>query len=326
MASDDRENVWENFLRRYYKDEIEDLVAFGRSSLEVDYQDLVTFNRKLADSLVGSPKSVLSDAEDTLLDFNVQNEADLPEDATLIFSNLPKTKLSELSSSSIGKLVRTYGVVSEISDEYLIVSRGVFRCQSCATRHVVDMDISREEYQEPSRCKGCQKQGNFKIVEDECDFVSVRDVTLSPPLEEEEFKNSQNYSCVFFGEEAREVSLGDYVSVNVIPTTNGNDGSDLSFYLRTRKVVPEEPSYSYMFDNLDDDEKEAIRKLADEDIYQKFVDSIAPTVPVDDTIKLAMLLQLFGGVEKEVEYTEYGSVQISIFQAKLNDLSQSSAV
>jgi predicted RNA-binding Zn-ribbon protein involved in translation (DUF1610 family) len=167
---------WEEFYRRYYKNEIGKVAQGEKSSLEVKCGHIEQYDPDLADDLVLHPDSMRGAAEDALSDFDIAADASL-ESAPVRFSEFyPTTEITSIDSDDIGKMVSVVGLVCDATEANLNITDAAFECQRCGTLTTVEQ--SGQELSEPHQCRGCERQGPFRLLEDRSDFVKSQKIRL----------------------------------------------------------------------------------------------------------------------------------------------------
>ncbi|MCX2819784.1 type I restriction endonuclease [Haladaptatus sp. F3-133] len=163
---------WKEFYRRYCKNEISKIAQNEKTSLVVNFGEVEKYDPDLADDLVLHPDGIRRAAEDALADFDIAAETSL-EHARVRFSNIyPSTKIYELSSDDVNKMVSIEGIVRKSSDAEPKVLEAAFECQRCG--NLTNVEQTGKEFTEPHQCRGCERQGPFRLLEDQSDFVDAQ--------------------------------------------------------------------------------------------------------------------------------------------------------
>jgi replicative DNA helicase Mcm len=134
MSGDFKER-WATFFVRYYESQILKLASDYPevNSIDVDYQALQNFDIALADALIDSPQPVLGSAHDALLEYDLPIECKL--DAEIRIVNVPdKTKIRDLRSNHVGKLVSIEGLVRKATEVRPKLTEAGFECLSSKSR------------------------------------------------------------------------------------------------------------------------------------------------------------------------------------------------
>ena len=184
-------NECEEFLRRYYHDEIREFAVDypnDRESLYINWTDLYKFNpdsdRDLADELLIDPDSVISDLEDALGHYDVPVDMDLSE-ANIRVRDLhdgDTYRPSDLRSEHSGGYVGIKGVLDRATTPSEKPEEIAWECQRCGTlTHIKQIG---NEIQEPHECLGCERQGPFQVNDENTEWTDYCKVRIETPPDE----------------------------------------------------------------------------------------------------------------------------------------------
>ena len=290
---------WGEFYRRYYKNEIGKVAQGEKSSLTVDYGDVEKYDPDLADDLVLHPDETRSAAEDALGDFDIAADVSL-ESAPVRFSEFyPKTGIRSIRSDDVNKLIAVEGIVRKATEVRPKVLEAAFECQRCGTLTTVEQ--SGQEFSEPHQCRGCERQGPFRLLEDQSDFVDAQKLRVQESPEGlRGGQTPQKIDVNIEGDITGEVSPGDRVTATGVLRAIPDDGSTtFEIFIEGNNVEIEDQDFEDF--EITEEDEEAIREIAaSPNLYEKILDSIAPSIYGYEEEKLAMILQLFAGVKKDL--------------------------
>ena len=131
MEVDEQIKVFRDFIEQNYYAQLLETVRKGRSTLSLDFSELIKFNAPISEDLLESPEELLKAAEIAIKEF------DLPKKITKFnvrLSNLPesqKVKISEVRSKHLLKLIWCEGIVRQKSNVRPHVTAAKFECPSC---------------------------------------------------------------------------------------------------------------------------------------------------------------------------------------------------
>ena len=301
------------FLERYYKDEIAQAVQEGATSITIEYSDLYQFDHDIAADYIDNP-DMFSDNLD-----RATYEVDIPvpgSDQTLADMvvrvsgvDVEEVAVNSLRNNHRGKYLGLRGQVSRATQVRPKTVKAVFRCERCSTSDndtlLEPIPQFGEELQLPDQCPGCERKGPFTLVEDKSTMVDHQILELADEPGENMGANSHTVPVHLYRDEAGGVMPGDRIRVNGKITTdharsNGNSKIKTSrpWRVEGRAIDPEEVAFS----EVTPERVEEIEELAaDPNLVQKLINSIAPNIVTDDRgdmHKLAILLQMFGGVKR----------------------------
>ncbi len=170
------------FFRTYYRDEIGVLAQHypnEHRSLYIEYDDLYTHDRDIAEDYLEKPDEMRAFAEEALSLF------DLPVDIDLSGANVRLTdtrdamesiSLAELEAEHIGDFVAITGQIEKVTKVDPNLETAHWVCQRCTTPTPVDQ--GRNEVQQPHECVGCERQGPFDLHVGKSDWVDQRKLKL----------------------------------------------------------------------------------------------------------------------------------------------------
>ena len=223
------------------------------------------------------------------------------------FYNLPLSSyvlIRNIRSKDIGKFVAIEGVVRQKSDVRPQVTAARFECPSCGNViNVLQLDTS---FKEPTRCS-CGRKGRFRLLGKE--LVDAQGLVLEELPEHLEGGEQPKRIKVFLKDDlvspmtekrtnpgSRIIVIGTIKEVPIV-LRGGVKSTRYDLMVEANNIeFVEEDFYSL---EITKEEEKQIKELAkDERIYEKLVDSIAPSIYGYEKMKEALVLQLFGGVRK----------------------------
>ena len=298
------------FYRNYYRDEVGRLAQEypnERRSLYVDYNDLFTFDRDLAEDYLAKPEQMQEYAEEALRLYDLPADVSLGQ-AHVRLRALPAEQTVDIrdlrvQDDHIGSLVAVQGIVRKATDVRPKVTEAAFECQRCGTMSYIPQTDGG--FQEPHECQGCERQGPFSVNHDQSEFVDSQKLRVQESPEGlRGGETPQNIDVDIEDDVTGNVTAGDHVTVtgvlHIEQVTQGQEKTALfDLYMDGVTVEMEDEEFEAM-DIDDEDIAEIVELSNDPDIYEKMVGSIAPAIYGYDQEKLAMVLQLFSGVTKHL--------------------------
>ncbi len=294
---------FQEFLEAKYLKRIHELVSSGKHSIYIEFQELAKHDPELADQLINEPEETIKAAEVALQQF------DLPKGEFRVrFLNLPesqKIKVRDIRSTHLDNLIMIEGIVRQASDVRPQVISAKFECRSCG--NLITVPQLESKFKEPQRCS-CGARGRFRISEKT--LVDAQRLVIEESSESMQGGEQPKRLSVFVREDMVEPKMekkttpGSKVKVigilKEVPLT-AKSGGQLTRYdlaLETNSIEAVEQTYDDI--SITGEDEQRIKELAnDVNVYQKLVNSIAPSVYGHDEIKGALVLQLMGGVRKE---------------------------
>ncbi|KOX94209.1 minichromosome maintenance protein MCM [Halorubrum tropicale] len=307
MSYQDLTERFNQFYRNYYREEIGELAQRypdDQRSLYIDYDDLFHFDHDLAQDFRSKPDQIREYAEEALRRY------DLPADVSLGRSHVRIKGLPEnveigeirVHDDFIGSLISFRGVVRKATDVRPQITEAAFRCQRCGTMTYIPQ--SGSSYQEPHECQGCERQGPFKLNTDQSEMIDSQKLRIqATPSGTGGGETPHSIDVHLVDDVCGQATPGDHVTVVGVLRTeqleNGNrKGPLFDLYVDGLSI---EYTDELPVDLTDGDREKIVEISKNDDVYQMFVDSVAPSIHGLETEKLAVLLQLFSGVSKEVD-------------------------
>ncbi|MES3516457.1 MAG: LAGLIDADG family homing endonuclease [Natronomonas sp.] len=306
--ADDTEMVerFEEFYRDYYRNEIGDLAQKypnEKRSLYIDWNDLYRFDPDLADDFLAQPEQIRDVAEEALRLYDLPVDVKLGGAHVRIRNVQSTTEIREIRARHRGKLISVSGIVRKATDVRPKITEAAFECQRCGTLSRIPQTSG--EYHEPHECQGCERQGPFDINFDQSEFVDAQKLRVQESPEGlRGGETPQSIDVHIEDDITGEVTAGDHVRVTgILHLEQQGSGGDQSpifdVYMDGLAVEIEDEQFEDM-NITDEDKREIIELSGADDIYEQMVDSMAPSIYGYEQQKLAIMMQLFSGVRKNL--------------------------
>ena len=302
--------VWTQFFEKYYSEELNKL-AFrikeggDKRAIHVNFtRDLLVFQEgRLGEELIEKPDLVIAHAEQGLARatniYGVSLEGCKPR-----FYSLPPTRkilIRDLRSAHISKFVAIEGIVRKVTEVRPKIVVGAFRCLDCGSITKVVQEEAVLRYPHPCECGGKK----FVLVPEESVSVDSQRVKIQEyPENLRGGEQPQSIDVVLEKDLAGTINPGDRVVINGIIRARPRGFQQrmlthMDLYLEGNSIEIVQQEYEE-FEITEDDKEKIIALARSEDIYEKIVRTIAPSIYGYEDIKLAIALQLFGGVPKKL--------------------------
>ncbi|HEX55379.1 MAG: AAA family ATPase [Candidatus Altiarchaeales archaeon] len=300
-----RERI-EEFLERKTR-EINDIAEYypEKKSLFIDYDELSRFDLELAEELIQNPDTIIPIFRKILFEKLKPISEFVNEHKCYVrFYNLPREQgytllVRDITSDYVGKLIAIDGTVTKITDVLPKVLVARFVCNKCDTPHDVYQE-TRFLY-EPPFCETCRKKTDFRFIPDESLWTDIQRLEIQEPLE-----------ILKGGEQARRIEIwaedditdlvkpGDKITVTGIVRLLKPKKRGAIYYkfIEANNIEGIEIEFEEI-EIAEEDEKKIKELASDPRIYDKIIDSIAPTIYGYREVKEAIALQLFGGRPKK---------------------------
>ncbi len=292
---------FQEFFEASYKNALHEAVTRGEGALIVDFFELSKFDHDLAEQLLDEPEETIKAAEIAI------EQIDLGKFLRVRFQSLPdaqKISIRNLRSFHLGQFICLEGTIRQASEVRPEVVMAKFECPSCG--NTIKLAQTEQKFREPSRCS-CGRKGFFRLLSK--DLVDVQRLVIEESAHLLEGGAQPKRLAVFLREDLVDPKMtkwaipGASVIVNgvlkeiPIPAKDKGISTRFDIVMNANFVEPTQQDFSEI--EVTDEDAEAIRKLAKEkQIYQKMVQSIAPSIYGHDKIKEGIALQLFGAVAK----------------------------
>ncbi len=312
-AADPQEQFQEFLKTEKYRQRVSQMSVAGKTSLTVDFEDLLAFDQKLAEQLLDKPEEYLKHANNAAYDqlriedpeYAEKLEADAV--ATRIVRLLEPAQLRRLGSDHIGKLVMVEGIVVRSTPVRPMVMQAAFKCKRCG--EMTPVNQFGQFVKAPFACTNpsCASKGPFEFVQEESAFIDSQDLRLQErPEDLPPGQLPRTLNAKLVGREIVDVARpGDHLSVvgivHAFAPARPGIGKLRTFMLyldvNSIEVLGKEPETSLP----SPEEEEKILELAkDPWVHRKIVQSIAPSIYGYDHVKEAIMYLLFGGVQKDL--------------------------
>jgi replicative DNA helicase Mcm len=314
-AIDPQERFQELFKTEKYRQKISQMAVSGKTSLIVDFEELLIFDNRLAEELRERPDEYLKHANNAAY-AQLQTEdpeyaekvAEKEETVTVrIVRLLDIAPLRKLGSDHIGKLVMIEGIVVRSTPVRPMVMRAAFKCKRCG--EITPLDQTGQFLKAPFTCSNpsCAAKGMFDFVQEESTFIDSQDLRMQErPEDLPPGQLPRTLHVKLVGGEIVDVARpGDHASivgvVRAVPPTLPTAGKLRTFILHVDansiEVLGKEPEIAIP----SPEEEEKILELSrDTWIHRKIMNSIAPSIYGYEHIKEALMYLLFGGVPKSL--------------------------
>jgi len=283
------------------KKEIIQSTAPGEKVVRISFDIISQISTTLSEGLLDHPEDTLSIMETALDESNL-----LGKGARIRITDLPKTsylRVREIRAKHLDKFIWIEGIVRQASEVRPQVVNARFECPNCgAVLSVLQID---NKFREPTRCT-CGWKSSFRIISKE--MVDVQRIVIEESPDTLEGGEQPRRINVFLQEDlvepkmeerttpgSRVKIIGVLKEIPVPLKTGISTRYDIA--IQANNTVPMEESFEEL--NIsEEDVKQILELAADPNLFKRLSSSISPSVYGFQTIKEAILLQLFGGIKK----------------------------
>ena len=285
---------FEEFFSSKYKDTVfEALEKYpDERSVVVNYSELEMFDPDLADLLIEKPEEVIKASQ-----MAIKNIDPLGKNAELNirFENIR----NNIQLRYIGKFVAVDGIVRKTDEIRPRIINALFECRSCM--RLQEVPQTSNMISEPALCQECGGR-SFKLLQEESEFMDTQTTKLQEPLENLSGGEEPKQIMVVMEDDLVDtLTPGDIVKITgVMKTVRDEKTKRFKNYIYGNFIEPLEHEFEEL--KISEEDEEEIKKLAsDPDVYNKIINSTAPSIQGYREVKEAIALQLFGGSPKELE-------------------------
>ena len=301
---------WQKFLEEKCKAEIETaaLEYPEKRSLYIDYWTIDKGDSKLSEIILSQPYKSFFNAEEALKNIDVVSDEKISLNFRIF--NLPDTNrisIRKIRASHLGKLAAVEGLVKKRTEVRPKLQVGAFQCQKCGA--VIRIEQEEDILKEPSECEedqgGCGRVSSFKLLTSLSSFIDSQKIEIQESPEGLRGGAQPERISVYLEDDlVGEIAPGDRVIVNgILHSTQRRRGTfRLTSFDKSMDAVSIE-SQHLAFEEVEiteEDEKEIIKVSSDPELFKKMKESISPTIYGLEVEKEAVMLQLFGGLAKEM--------------------------
>ncbi|MGZ7043948.1 MAG: minichromosome maintenance protein MCM [Methanobacterium sp.] len=290
---------FEDFFSTEYKSAtFEALEKFpDERSVVIDYPQLEMFDSDLADLLIEKPEEVIKAAQKAIKNIDTTRKN---ADINVRFENVSNIiPLRDLRSKFIGKFIAVDGIIRKANEIRPRIVNAMFECRSCMRLHEVPQKSNL--ISEPALCNDCGGR-SFRLLQEESEFLDTQTTKVQEPLENlSGGEQPRQINVVLEDDLVDEVTPGDIIRITGILKTVRDDKTKLfKNYIYCNYIEALEQEFEELQISYEDEEE--IKELAkDPDVYNKIINSTAPSIQGYREVKEAIALQLFGGAAKDLE-------------------------
>lgn len=276
-----------------------------RSCVTFDFQDIEAFSQELADELLANPSEVQVMLSEKVCELGVPVQSGERADFHVLFGNLPDeyvVPIDRITNRCIGKIIRTEGLVTKISDVFPRPFVAHFVCNRCGE---IKMERQHGAYSgsvhEPVKCENCDKK-EFRFIPNESKWLDCQLLEIQQKPERVRAGENPARLTVWLQRDlVRRVTSTSSVAVDgILKLLPRAKGSQFMYTWILEAHAIEQKTVEFEDIQLSDDDITEITEFSKKpNIINIFTQSMAPTIYGHDELKKAIVLQLFGGTEKQ---------------------------
>lgn len=289
-----------------------------RRSVVIHWEDLARELPMQAELLLTQPQGVMDEFSTALrlvaLDLDMEEGREKPLVWEARFTGFPpecSVPLSGIREDRLGHIVSVRGVVQSVSETRPRCEVAVFQCGRCG----VFMREAQDEHltlKEPLECYqdqgGCGRDATFKFIMAETrgqvsSFVDMQAFYLQEaPDSVQGTRTPERVPCYILGDWCGRVMPSERITVHgvlrsKVRTIQKTKTNMMDYFIDASSFTCEESTYEDIQPTPQEIEQFQAW-AADPELRENLIGSVAPSISGRREAKLAILLQLFGGVAK----------------------------
>ena len=293
---------FEEFFDSHYKKEAERLAGTypKKKSLEVSYAELAKYDPDIADELVANPDPVIESSRKALSAMNLTLAPGVKFEPYVRFFGLPDSYrhlVKDVGAEHINRLISVDGIVTKATEVRPKVRIAVFECTHCGATPSVA--ATKNLIEPPAVCE-CGRR-SFKFLESKCKFIDLQRIEIQESLERLKGGATAQHIEVWLEDDlTNEVVPGQKVEITGIMRIRPPKGREAVYVKFLEGVNMKKIEREFEELDITDADVTKIKALSVQpDIYDKLIQSMAPSIYGYNEIKEAIVLQLFGGTPRK---------------------------
>jgi len=309
-----------------YIERINELIAYRKKSLIVEFSDILSFNENLAYEIINNTKIVLPILEGALYDHILQLDPTYQRDIEKVhvrIVGIPRViELRKIRSTDIDKLITIDGILVKVTPVKERIYKATYKHihPDCMQEFEWPEDEEMPEILEmPTICPKCGKPGQFRLIPEKTKLIDWQKAVIQErPEEVPSGQLPRQLEIILEDDLVDSARPGDRVKVTGIleikqdsPIKRGSRAV-FDIYMKVSSIEVSQKVLDEVTISEEDEKK--IKDLAkDPWIRDRIIASIAPSIYGHWELKEALALALFGGVPKVLEDTRIrGDIHILI--------------
>ncbi len=290
-----KEKLREFFSRRKIRKELEAAQAAGKTSLVVEFDDLIAHEKGfLADSLLKSPHRFFRVANELLAE-----ESGNPKMQLRVKGSGEVVKIRNLRAGHVGKFIQVEGILTRASEIKPEIREALFRCLHCGELNSVPQ--SEEIFREPLSCQNpnCRRRGPFKLEVEKSEFRDWQSLRVQEKHEElRGGRMPMMLDCIVRDDLVDVAVPGNHVVMSGILEVFQESVKQRKMktfrkvlYVSHLEVLQKGVEETEL---TEEDEKKIKELIKDPWFYHNVIKSVAPSVHGYEAVKEGIALMLFG--------------------------------
>ncbi len=302
------QDLFEEFFKsESYRRQFAALGLTAKTSVYINFEDLIAFNHDLAENLINKPLEFLEYAKHAALAQLRIEDSEYAEQVkglnVRVYNLFDTISLSNVGANNISKLIMIRGTVVKATSAKPKALKAAFECKRCGTINYVEQ--TTPFLRPPFQCENpsCFRKGHFTLVKEESEFIDTQELWIQEKPEDlPAGQLPTSLQTKIMGEMINTARPGDDVAVvGIVEVTPrvARSGKLNTFNLflnaNSIKTIGKQPEAIATPEDI----REIKELSADPWVHRKIISSIAPSIYGYENVKEAIIYLLFGGIPKE---------------------------
>jgi len=281
--------------KKKYIIRIKDSLNNNKKSFVLDFKDVVIAYPELADEIIEDYERFEEIVQDAIRDiFNELFEIRVDKMKVRVRGLPEMLEIRDIKGEKVNKLVQIEAMVNSVSDPVLFPELEVYVCKDCGERvKVINSPVDLERFR-VTKCPSCGSK-NIRFSPEKSRFINVKEVEVQEIPERVKSDSVETMTVIVTEEIGEEINPGDRVIITgvVKPRKTGNN----NYYRRVLLASDINTLNRKAIDiEITKEEEKKIREIAsDENVVERIVESIAPSIKGNEDVKFALAISLFSG-------------------------------
>ena len=307
FTDDEIQRIWMDFFGNYDKQIYKIIDTYpSNKSLTIDFGELINYQSEFAFDVLDFPDKYIAIGKIALQDY-MKEHIDVHLRISGLDSEMQK-KINEVKSEDIGKMIRFDVIVRRAVDPSPVITVAAWECSECGGISRVETEDGK--LRKPKKCEVCGKSASkikLKLRPDESKKVDFREIEVQDNPDNSIGSIQPRRMVMYMYDDivnTINIRPGDRVIVaGIIRASpvgpNNSQSAHMQMYIEANYVEKVNKEWDTI--EISDGDRTKIEKLAsDPSVLELLKQSIAPSIWGNDIIKEALVLQLFGGVPKQL--------------------------
>lgn len=300
-------NTCESFLQEYEEVAETYLEQYPKTTvLEVPFEYMQAFSESLEDNWRNYPEEVTAHLAEALNVFVAEDDEDLagaPGSTSVRIQGYDPHRVYDVGQyrpdDVAGRLIHIRGQVTKRSKRKLRDEVVAFECQRCG--RLIRIPQTKKKLQQPHECSGCERQGPFEVNDRQTKMRDFQHIRLQTLPEESERGDTEMIDMQVYDDLVGELNPGDRAVLNVEMVARRVSDDSLERELEGSVRGVEKQTGDHTDVDIEPHEDDIEEVVEADNTYEQVFESVAPFHEGDEMVKKAVALQLFGGVEKQLD-------------------------